>query len=474
MILHRKLFWLCALVFFPFLSTFLLAQQKPPIVSYNLNVTIDPWMETILVRGDVAVPFSEAGARTVQFALHETFEIKQMSVDGRKSKFSSHRAVPTMLHPARQMVTVNLPSATPAETVHVQLEYVGTLKQIPEFGTTENQKVALDDQINPRLVELANYSSWYPQFFDFGRPIEVHLEVSLPDGWMAICSGRKIEDRVRDGRAVTRWSSLKDTDILITAAPNYKRKVVSGAQGEVEIYSTRLPDEFIAREGGEILAVMNLFSEGLGEPTIASSSIKHVFSPKHKGQGRAGIARTGMIVTSEGRVLEELAKNPKYSLFQDVAHEIGHFWWNFGAGQGDWINESFAEYSSAIAVEKILSEEQFRKVLEGYRTAVATLSADAPSLATVPADGSGFVVRYYKGSLMLHAIREALGDDAFFQAARAFFDSYRDGSIGTVEFRSFWKARLGDRKELVDQWLDSSGGLPEAGIHAFRQNFHSL
>jgi hypothetical protein len=121
-----------------------------------------------------------------------------------------------------------------------------------------------------------------------------------------------------------------------------------------------------------------------------------------------------------------------------------------------------------------LSEEQFRKVLEGYRTAVATLSADAPSLATVPADGSGFVVRYYKGSLMLHAIREALGDDAFFQAARAFFDSYRDGSIGTVEFRSFWKARLGDRKELVDQWLDSSGGLPEAGIHAFRQNFHSL
>jgi len=59
-------------------------------------------------------------------------------------------------------------------------------------------------------------------------------------------------------------------------------------------------------------------------------------------------------------------------------------------------------------------------------------------------------------------------------AARAFFDSYRDGSIGTVEFRSFWKARLGDRKELVDQWLDSSGGLPEAGIHAFRQNFHSL
>ncbi len=462
MILHRKLYWLCFLILSLSMVASLQAQQKSPIVSYNLNVTIDPWIETIVVRGDVTVPLSEAGLKTVQFALHETFDIKQLTVDGRKSKFSSHRAEPSMLNPARQIVTVSLPSSTLAESIHVQLEYGGTLKQIPEFGTSENQKLALDDQINPRLVELASYSSWYPQFFEFGRPIEVHLEVSLPEGWVAICSGRKIEDRVHDGRAITRWSSLKDTDILITAAPNYKRKAISGAQGGVEIYSTRLPDEFIAREGGEILAVMNLLSEGLGEPTIASGNIKHVFSPKRKGQGRAGIARTGMIVTSEGRVLDELARNPKYSLFQDVAHEIAHFWWNFGAGQGDWINESFAEYSSAIAVEKILSEEQFQRVLEGYRAAVTALPADTPSLANVVLDQSGFVVRYYKGSLMLHAIRDAMGDDAFFQAARAFFGTYRDGSIGTTEFRTFWKGKLGEKSDLVDRWLDSGGGLPES------------
>jgi len=72
-----------------------------------------------------------------------------------------------------------------------------------------------------------------------------------------------------------------------------------------------------------------------------------------------------MIVTSEGRVLEELASDPKFSLLQDMAHEIAHFWWNFGAGQGDWINEAFAEYWSAVAVERIVSEELFQKVLDG-------------------------------------------------------------------------------------------------------------
>jgi hypothetical protein len=104
-----------------------------------------------------------------------------------------------------------------------------------------------------------------------------------------------------------------------------------------------------------------------------AGAIKLVFSPKRKGQGRAGIARPGMIVTSEGLMLEALAKDPSFSLLQDLAHEIAHFWWNFGEGQGDWINEAFAEYASAVAVEQLVSEEQFQKVLEGYRSTVRAL-----------------------------------------------------------------------------------------------------
>jgi len=269
-----------------------------------------------------------------------------------------------------------------------------------------------------------------------------------------------MDEKGVDERSVTHWSSAQDTDILITAAPNYKRKVIPLSEGQIEIYYTQLPEDFVEREGREIAAVMNLFETGLGATTIPSGTVKHVFSPKRKGQGRAGIARPGMIVTSEGRVLEELARDPKYSLFQDVAHEIAHFWWDFGAGQGDWINEAFAEYSSAVAVERIVSEEQFQKILEGYRAEVRDLPSDAPSLAKVPFDGSGFVVRYYKGSLMLDSIRQTMGNDAFYAATHEFFQTYKGKSIGTAEFRSFWRQALGDKKDLIDLWLDSTGGLP--------------
>ena len=439
-----------------------LAQEKAMVVAYDLKVVIEPRPGTISVRGKIGVPVAR-GAKTLQFGLHETFAVKKLLVNDRAVTFSFQPGDPSPIFPAMKKVVVNLPASIRAGNVQLEVEYGGRLKDIPEFGTFPDQKQALDDQINTRLVELANYSVWYPQFFVYGHPIATTLEVSLPKGWIVICSGKKLEEREQDGRAVTRWSSAQDTDILITAAPNYKRKVIPVPDGQVEIYYTQLPEEFIDRDGGEIAAVVNLFTDGLGNTTIPSGTVKHVFSPKLKGQGRAGIARPGMIVTSEGRMLEELAKDPKFSLLQDVAHEIAHFWWDFGAGQGDWINEAFAEYSSAVAVERIVSEEQFQKVLDGYRGEVQALPADAPSLAKVPFDGSGFVIRYYKGSLMLDYVRQEMGSDQFFAAARDFFQTYKERSIGTAEFRGFWKEKLGDKKDVLDTWLDSTGGLPEIG-----------
>ena len=440
-------------------SIALMAEEKPDLVSYDLTVRIDPAQGFIQVHGNIAVPV-EAGAKSLQFGLHETFEIKKLLVSNHAAKFSFQPGDSSPIFPATKKVMVNLPASLPAGQVQLEIEYGGRLRQIPEFGTFPDQKQAMDDQINARLVELANYSSWYPRFSVFGRPIKTELEVSLPKGWLAICSGKKLGERDEDGRAVTRWSAEQDTDILIAAAPNFKGTVIPLADGQIAVYYTQLPEEFVDRDADQLAAVMNLFTGGLGNTTIPSGIVKHVFSPMRKGQGRAGIARPGMIVTSEGRVLEELAEDPKYSLLQDVAHEIAHFWWNFGAGQGDWINEAFAEYASAFAVGQMVSQQQFRKVLEGYRKQVGELPADAPSLAKVPFDGSGFVVRYYKGSLMLDSIRQTMGDTAFGGAVREFFQTYKGQSIGTAEFRNFWKQKLGQRAELVDLWLDSTGGVP--------------
>jgi len=263
---------------------------------------------------------------------------------------------------------------------------------------------------------------------------------------------------------LTRWSSPNDVDILVLASPDYRKREVRASGVAIEIYETRMPAAFVDREAGQIAGVLAFYTGRLGETTIPGRTVKHVYSPKRKGQGMAGIARPGMIATSEGRTLESLAADPRFSLFRGIAHEIAHFWWDFGSGQGDWVNEAFAEFYSALAVRDLLSEEEFREILAGYRRNVRELPADAPSLSRVPfADGQvNWVVRYQKGALMLDSLRHVLGDEKFFAASRDFFQTHRGQSIGTAEFRSFWKRRMGEQATLVDTWLDAGGGLEES------------
>lgn len=452
--------WLPPFLLLLALPGFLSAHDGVAPISYDLRVKIEPASGSLAVLAKMEIPV-EPGAKNFQFNLHGTFAIKKLLLEGKDATYSTAPGDALFNLPRPQKVTVTLPPKFAQNIVHMDIAYEGRLKEVPEFGASPDHKEEMDDQINSRMVELADYSSWYPQF-PFGTPLQLTLEVSLPQGWITICSGKQQESRVLEGREITRWSSPNDTDILVVASPNFKKKVFREAGTNIEIYDTQMSLAFIDSEVQQIAGVLKLYNGRLGETNIPAGTIKHVYSPKRKGQGMAGIARPGMIVTSEGRTLDSLAQDPHFSLFQGIAHEIAHFWWNFGAGQGDWINEAFAEYFSATAVQQISGEPAFQAVLDNYRKQVRALPPDAPALANVPFESNevAFVVRYYKGSLMLDSLRQIMGDDKFFPACRSFFDTHKGKSIGTPEFRTFWKDRLGDHKALVDTWLDARGGLP--------------
>jgi len=443
------------------LPGFLAAQTDSGPLSYDLRVRIEPTPGTIEVQATVEIPPNDLRAGQLKFGLHETFTIGKLRVNGKDAGFSFEPGELSPMTPAFRSVVVKLPPNVPRGRTRMDIEYQGRLKELPEFDPSSDQGPAMDDQVNSRMIELACYSSWYPQFV-LGELVEVRMELSLPVGWIAICSGKKLDERTAASRVVTRWFSAKDLDALIAASPNYRKKAVRESGVDVEVYHTRMPEEFLEREVRQVADVVKLFTGRLGETDIPGGTIRHVYSPKRKGQGMAGIARPGLIVTSEGLTMESLAQDPHFSLFQPMAHEIAHFWWNAGVGQGDWINEAFAEYFSAVAVEMISSEAEFRAVIEDCRNQVRQLPAEAPSLATVPFmnDEVSYVVRHFKGALMLDHLRKGLGDEKFFRACRDFFQTYRGKAIGTTDFRGFWTAKFPDQKAVIDLWLDSSGGFP--------------
>lgn len=450
-----------ALMLASFLYCAQASAQTASMVSYHLRVRIDPAEGSLAVKGSAEVPREDVETRNLTFYLDDGLTINKLMINGKEASFTYGPPEPTPLTPARRKVVVTLPTGTGLRSTRMDFDYGGRLKRLPEFNAAPQGKPAMDDRINQHLVQLAVYSSWYPQFDSTGD-LRAELEVSLPTGWTAACSGAKLSHQIGHGRVTTRWSLPGENDIVIVASPDFKEKTFRQAGVNVEIYYTRLPEEFIDAEVRQVADIVRLYTDLLGETRISGGSVRHVYSPLHKGQGGAGISRRGLIVTSEGLTLEALAQSPHFSLFQPIAHEIAHFWWNFGRGQGDWINEAFAEYFSAVAVEKVKSEKEFQQVLQGYRKQVRELPADAPSLSTVPLSNSQvrFVVRYYKGSLMLNKLRAILGDKKFFQACREFFQTYRSSSAGTVDFRSFWENELGHNGKTLNLWLDSGGRLP--------------
>jgi len=140
------------------------------LIAYDLNVKIEPAQGYVSVRAKLIIPSSNPQPASFNFWLHGMSAINKLTINGKIVEFSSVPGGRPPLNPASKKIIVNLPPDVSAEVFRMEVEYEGRLKNLPEFNSVPGQNQWLDDQINSRMVELANYSSWYPQF-DIGQAV---------------------------------------------------------------------------------------------------------------------------------------------------------------------------------------------------------------------------------------------------------------------------------------------------------------
>jgi aminopeptidase N len=141
-----------------------------------------------------------------------------------------------------------------------------------------------------------------------------------------------------------------------------------------------------------------------------------------------------------------------------VVHELAHQWYGDDVGverwKDIWLNEGFATYAEWLWSEhegQATVEERFQAAYDAY-------PADDPFWSIVVADpGVDHLFDapvYDRGAMTLQALREEVGDDAFWAIVRGWYASQRGGNGTTEEFIAFAEQVSGQQlDDLFQTWL---------------------
>jgi aminopeptidase N len=152
-----------------------------------------------------------------------------------------------------------------------------------------------------------------------------------------------------------------------------------------------------------------------------------------------------------------------------VIHELAHQWWGNSVTPADWddvwLSEGFATYFHGLFLEGLGGAAALREHMARAAQTVREASAKGPRAVVEPevedpaAKLSAFT--YDKGAWVLHMLRRALGDEAFFTGLRRYYSAHSGGNATTDDLRFALEAASGrDLAAFFRQWLFRPG-LPE-------------
>ncbi len=146
-----------------------------------------------------------------------------------------------------------------------------------------------------------------------------------------------------------------------------------------------------------------------------------------------------------------------------VAHEVAHQWW-FGVVGSDqvdtpWLDEALTQYSTVLYYERTYGSDRAAGILQDFLQTYRDLvraGRDRPAgLSAASYDSSLYWdVVYRKGALYFHSLREAVGDETFFDILQAYYERHRYQIATPDTFLETVEDVTGDRYiALYEQWI---------------------
>ncbi|MEQ9079271.1 MAG: M1 family metallopeptidase, partial [Sandaracinaceae bacterium] len=316
--------------------------------------------------------------------------------------------------------------------------------------------------------------NWFPCQDHPGQRMSTEMSVVVPKGWFALSNGVLVSREETDGGERFHWKQEEPHPAyLVTLAAGELDASHEEAGGvPVDYYVPKGQSAHVQRSLGNTPEMIRLFSEKLSTPYPWAKYAQIVV---------ADFIFGGMENTSATTLFERALLDERAALDVDmdalVAHELAHQWFGDLVTCRDWshawLNEGFATYLEHVWKEHDEGRDAYlynlEQDLELY-LAEHRGRYGRPVVEKVWATPIDVFDRhlYQKGGLVLHVIREHLGDAAFWRGLAHYLERHRGGSVETRDLlRALENATGRSLEELFHQWIERPGhpGLEVAVEH---------
>jgi aminopeptidase N len=412
------------------------AQAEREFDVTHYDVRVDPRLQSGTVRGvavlTVVLARREVGAINLR---RGTLEIDSVAEDGHARAFvvegtSLHIALPPS-HRRPRTITVAYHGAPKSGLVFV-----------PE---------------HEQIYTVFSTSQWMPAHDEPDARASLNLRVTIPHAWAAAGSGREVSRRaVSKERDIVEWQQDRPMPTYTFGFAVGRFAVTSARASDVTL--RLLADGFAAADAQRVLnesaAMLSFFTERAGVP-FPGSVYGQALVMRTAGQEMAGLS---IVSEAYGRTLVG-----DISTLGLLAHEFAHQWWGnmvtCRSWTDFWLNEGMATFMAAAYREQRFGRDAYLSDVAEMRRRYAQVVAHGGDRSLVfpnwdhPSADDRTIV-YQKGALVLHELRELLGETAFWSGIRDFTRNHFGQSVTTTDFRAAME-RASDRDlgSFFDQWV---------------------